>query len=84
MFYRLNNHAEPLSKIPWGHGEEKYKIMETERVQQENGMGTVEKDENKNKEERIKNKFKKSLNSDSSSKQGFQQKPSILKTRKNL
>lgn len=82
MFYRLNDQAETLSQLPWKNEEEKYKIV-NKGVQGQNGVGTVEKDEAKNKEERIKNKFKKSLKSDSSSKQGFQKKPSNLQTRKN-
>ena len=83
MFYRLNDQAETLSQLPWKTEEEKYKIL-NKGVQGQNGVGrTVEKDEAKNKEERIKNKFKKSLISDSSSKQGFQKKPSNLQTRKN-
>ena len=82
MFYRLNDQAETLSQLPWKTEEEKYKIV-NKGVQGQNGVGTVEKDEAKNKEERIKNKFKKSLKSDSSSKQGFQKKPSNLQTRKN-
>ena len=83
MFYRLNDQAEPLSKLPWKNEEEKYKIIDKKGVQQQNVVGTVEKDEAKNKEERIKNKLKKSLKSDSTSKQGFQKKPSNLQTRKN-
>ena len=82
MFYRVNDQAETLSQLPWKTEEEKYKIL-NKGVQGQNGVGTVEKDEAKNKEERIKNKFKKSLKSDSSSKQGFQKKPSNLQTRKN-
>ena len=82
MFYRLNDQAETLSQLPWKTEEEKYKIL-NKGVQGQNGVETVEKDEAKNKEERIKNKFKKSLKSDSSSKQGFQKKPSNLQTRKN-
>ena len=82
MFYRLNDQAETLSQLPRKTEEEKYKIL-NKGVQGQNGVETVEKDEAKNKEERIKNKFKKSLKSDSSSKQGFQKKPSNLQTRKN-